>query len=138
MHAIESLITAEQFADIMCEDLKLPHNIFSDQIARSIKEQIDDYNLNASSMTKEEEEESQDQKTATMDTLTQEAETIKVDLFNGNTKGIELRTLIKLDITVGNRELVDQFEWDISCPRNSPEDFATTLATDLGLGGEFK
>ncbi|CAO3651305.1 unnamed protein product [Mucor hiemalis] len=135
----ESLITPEQFADIICEDLKLPQNIFSDQITKSIKEQLDDYNLNASSMMKEEQEESSKQKSDTLSTLSQEDNTdISVALFNGNTKGIELRTVIKLDITVGNRELVDQFEWDISCPRNSPEEFANTLSTDLGLGGEFK
>lgn len=125
----ESLITPEQFADIICDDLKLPQSIFSDQITKSIKEQLDDYNLNASSMMKEEQEEQQKS-----DTLAQNDD---VDHSNSG-KGIELRTVIKLDITVGNRELVDQFEWDISCPRNSPEEFANTLSTDLGLGGEFK
>lgn len=132
-------MTPEQFADIMCEDLKLPANIFLDQIAKSIKEQVDDYNLNASSMMKEEEEESPEQKSDTLQTLSKEGEKdSSVSLFNGNQKGIELRTVIKLDITVGNRELVDQFEWDISCPRNSPEEFAHILTTELGLGGEFK
>ena len=33
--------------------------------------------------------------------------------------------------------LVDQFEWDLQEPLNSPEQFATALCTDLGLGGEF-
>ncbi|KAF1806491.1 hypothetical protein FB192DRAFT_1273032 [Mucor lusitanicus] len=102
----ESLVTPEQFAEVMCEDLKLPTAAFSDQIARSIREQIDDYNLNAS--------------------------------MHHDKQGVELRTLIKLDITVGNWELVDQFEWDIGYPRNSPEEFAHKLATDLGLSGEFK
>lgn len=62
--------------------------------------------------------------------------------INDNTletkQGFELRTIIKLDITVGNWELVDQFEWDISYPQNSPEEFASKLAKDLGLSGEFK
>ncbi|KAH8553032.1 hypothetical protein BGW37DRAFT_423033 [Umbelopsis sp. PMI_123] len=44
----------------------------------------------------------------------------------------------QLDITVGNRALIDQFEWDIASQNNSPEQFADILATDLGLGGEFK
>lgn len=127
----ESLITPEQFADIICDDLKLPQSIFSDQITKSIKEQLDDYNLNASSMMKEEQEDSSPTLDALCDTHTNEG-------GNSSSKGIELRTVIKLDITVGNRELVDQFEWDISCPRNSPEEFANTLSTDLGLGGEFK
>lgn len=110
-----------------------------DQIAKAIKEQIDDYNLNASSMMKEDSEESPEQKTVALNTLSQESTNdISASLFNSNSKGIELRTIIKLDITVGNRELVDQFEWDISCPRNSPEEFANTLTIELGLGGEFK
>ena len=33
--------------------------------------------------------------------------------------------------------LVDQFEWDLSNPLNSPEEFALQLCADLGLGGEF-
>lgn len=122
----------------MCEDLKLPPSIFMDQIAKAIKEQIDDYNLNASSMMKDDTEESVQQKAEALNTLSLESTDISTTLFNSNSKGIELRTVIKLDITVGNRELIDQFEWDISCPRNSPEEFANTLTTELGLGGEFK
>lgn len=49
----------------------------------------------------------------------------------------ELRILVKLDITLGSMNLVDQIEWDISDPRNSPEEFAQQLAVDLGLPGEF-
>lgn len=47
------------------------------------------------------------------------------------------RVIVKLNIHVGNVSLVDQFEWDISEPQNSPEEFAKTLAAELGLGGEF-
>ena len=32
---------------------------------------------------------------------------------------------------------MDQFEWDISNPENTPEEFALSLCKDLGLGGEF-
>lgn len=39
---------------------------------------------------------------------------------------------------MGNRALIDQFEWDITSQNNSPEQFAGILAADLGLGGEFK
>ena len=42
-----------------------------------------------------------------------------------------------MNIHVGNTSLVDQFEWDISCPSNNPEEFARTLCQELGLGGEF-
>ena len=44
---------------------------------------------------------------------------------------------IQLNIHVGNISLVDQFEWDLSNPLNSPEVFARQLCADLGLGGEF-
>ena len=50
----------------------------------------------------------------------------------------ELRIHIKLDITVAAMNLVDQIEWDLSDPSNSPEDFARQLAIDLGLPGEFE
>lgn len=47
------------------------------------------------------------------------------------------RVTIKLNIHVGNVSLVDQFEWDMAEPQNSPEEFAKKLAAELGLGGEF-
>jgi SWI/SNF-related matrix-associated actin-dependent regulator of chromatin subfamily B protein 1 len=47
------------------------------------------------------------------------------------------RALLKLNIHVGNQSLVDQFEWDMSEPTNSPEEFAKKICADLGLGGEF-
>lgn len=46
--------------------------------------------------------------------------------------------LLQLDITLDSVQLVDKFEWDISDPHNSPEDFADIFAADLGLGGEFR
>ncbi|RCH90418.1 SWI/SNF chromatin-remodeling complex subunit, partial [Rhizopus stolonifer] len=130
---LESLVTPEQFADVMCEDLRLPVSIFSDQIAKAIREQIDDYNLNASSMIKKEEEEHKQQQKELLDAIHQPEKLISYP----QEEGIELRTVIKLDITVGNWELLDQFEWDIGCPKNSPEEFAAKLVKDLGLGGEF-
>jgi len=35
-------------------------------------------------------------------------------------------------------QLVDKLEWDISNPRNSPEEFAETFSAELGLTGEFR
>lgn len=43
-----------------------------------------------------------------------------------------------MDITLDSIQLIDKFEWDISDPANSPENFAEIFANDLGLGGEFK
>ncbi|KAI9803311.1 MAG: hypothetical protein M1825_002102 [Sarcosagium campestre] len=52
-------------------------------------------------------------------------------------KNDEMRILIKLSITIGQLTLIDQFEWEINNPLNSPEDFAKHMARDLALSGEF-
>ena len=52
-------------------------------------------------------------------------------------KNDEMRALIKLNITIGQHTLVDQFEWDINNPGNSPEGFAKQMARDMCLSGEF-
>jgi SWI/SNF-related matrix-associated actin-dependent regulator of chromatin subfamily B protein 1 len=52
-------------------------------------------------------------------------------------KNDEMRILIKLNITIGPNTLVDQFEWDINNPLNSPEQFAAAMTCDLSLSGEF-
>lgn len=52
-------------------------------------------------------------------------------------KNDEMRILIKLNITIGQHTLVDQFEWEINNPSNSPEEFAANMARDLSLSGEF-
>lgn len=50
----------------------------------------------------------------------------------------ELRVPLKIDITINNTQLVDQFEWDIlNFEENDPEDFATTIADEMKLPGEF-
>mmetsp|Transcript_14044 Transcript_14044/g.23856 ORF Transcript_14044/g.23856 Transcript_14044/m.23856 type:complete len:132 (+) Transcript_14044:606-1001(+) len=49
----------------------------------------------------------------------------------------ELLRVIQLKIRIGNIVLRDKFEWDINNPQNSPEDFAESLCTDLGLGSDF-
>nr|XP_002153941.2 unnamed protein product [Hydra vulgaris] len=50
---------------------------------------------------------------------------------------LDQRVIIKLNLHVGNVSLQDQFEWDISEKLNNPEQFALSLCTELGLGGEF-
>ncbi|EFX00631.1 swi-snf complex subunit [Grosmannia clavigera kw1407] len=52
-------------------------------------------------------------------------------------KNDEMRILVKLNITIGQHTLVDQFEWEINNPMNSPEEFAAGMARDLSLSGEF-
>lgn len=73
---LETLITPEQFAEVMCEDLQLPPSTFAPYIARGIKDQIHDYYLHSGSMPKEDGE---DEKTT-------------------NNKQGELRTIIKVNL----------------------------------------
>ncbi|KAH0841744.1 hypothetical protein AYO21_01024 [Fonsecaea monophora] len=52
-------------------------------------------------------------------------------------KNDEMRILVKLNITIGQNTLIDQFEWEINNPFNSPEEFARQMTSDLSLAGEF-
>ena len=52
-------------------------------------------------------------------------------------KNDEMRILIKLNITIGQNTLIDQFEWEVNNPYNSPEEFARQMTHDLSLAGEF-
>ena len=47
---IERLITPEQFAIVLCEDLNLPVALFKPSIVRAINDQIEDYELHVASM----------------------------------------------------------------------------------------
>ncbi|CAI5444366.1 unnamed protein product [Caenorhabditis angaria] len=99
----EKLITPELVAEMMCDDLELPHNTFQLAIAQVIHNQL-------------------------------EAAT-EAPPLDQNT--LDQRAVMKLNINVGNQSLVDQFEWDMSEPMNSPEEFSRSICKELGLGGEF-
>ncbi|XP_076452887.1 SWI/SNF-related matrix-associated actin-dependent regulator of chromatin subfamily B member 1-like [Babylonia areolata] len=100
----EMLITPEQFAEILCDDLDLNTVLFVPAIAQAIRQQIEAH--------------------PSADMLPEE-------------QAPDQRVILKLNIHVGNVSLVDQFEWDMAEPENSPEEFATKLCAELGLGGEF-
>lgn len=44
---------------------------------------------------------------------------------------------IEIEVRIGNVGIQDKFEWDISDPDNSPEDFADLLCNEMGLNSEF-
>lgn len=52
-------------------------------------------------------------------------------------KNDEMRVLVKLNITIGQITLIDQFEWEINNPLNNPEEFARQMSRELSLSGEF-
>ncbi|CAH8579012.1 unnamed protein product [Heterobilharzia americana] len=98
----EQLITLEQMAEVLCDDLDLNPINFVPAIVNAMRQQIEAHPMN--------------------------------DFLVGQT---DTRVIIRLNIHVGNISLVDQFEWDLSEPNNSPEQFASRLCAELGLGGEF-
>ncbi|KAI9686343.1 MAG: SWI/SNF chromatin-remodeling complex subunit [Bathelium mastoideum] len=111
-------IKPEIFADTLVEDFNLPPETFphlSRQVQQEIHEQIQDFYPHCYIAD----------------------EPIDPYLPYNAHKNDEMRILIKLDITIGSLELVDQFEWDINVPGNSPEEFARQMARDLSLSGEF-
>ncbi|CAG8436602.1 9377_t:CDS:10 [Diversispora eburnea] len=148
----ETFITPEHFAEVLCDDLRFPSSTFVPLIVKQMRDQIQGYILNPLHST--------EPTKCKLDVdafanLIKSSDNVKLDivkceddnnnestLLNNNLEDSiiheELRILIKIDVTVGNISLVDQFEWDINCPKNDPELFAEILTTELGLGGEFK
>ncbi|KAF2878107.1 hypothetical protein BDV95DRAFT_480117 [Massariosphaeria phaeospora] len=106
------------FAETLAEDFQLPPESkqhVTQLINREIQEQIQDYYPHAF---------------------------IKDDPLDPHLpyyayKDDEMRVLIKLNITIGQHTLVDQFEWGINDSLNSPEEFARQMACDMSLSGEF-
>ncbi|KAL8986059.1 MAG: hypothetical protein Q9205_000402 [Flavoplaca limonia] len=106
------------FAEGLVEDFKLPPEQCGpivDQVHSSIEEQIRDYHPQVF--------------------IREEA--LDPHLPYHAYKDDEMRITIKLNITIGQQTLVDQFEWDMNNPMNCAEDFAKSMTQDLSLPGEF-
>lgn len=148
----EKLLTPERFADILCEDLHLPPAQFAEAIVTSIREQLEEYHLYAPhTHAKPAEPENTTVKTEESNQVTAGEDRVMTEVIDTAQESLppasaeqppateeELRIIIKLDITVGNISLVDQFEWSIENSSESPELFAEKLVAEMGLGGEFK
>jgi SWI/SNF-related matrix-associated actin-dependent regulator of chromatin subfamily B protein 1 len=114
----ERLVSVELFAAQMVEDMGLNPSIDKqvyELVVQQIHEQLNDFYPYAYS----------------------EEDALDPELPYSAYKNDEMRILVKLNITIGAHTLVDQFEWDINNPMNSPEEFATSMARDLSLSGEF-
>jgi hypothetical protein len=118
----ENLITPEAFAKLICEDANM-HSSCVATISKQIKDQIDDYFQHAPETLEN------------LDCWTKGVEDTGEDVDKDLP---ELRTVIKLDITIDNQSVIDQFEWDVACRRNSPEAFADQMVRELGLFPEFR
>lgn len=114
----DRLLAIELFAAQLVEDLgvKPPANQpVYEQIIQQMREQLNDF----------------------YPFVFSEEDALDPELPYSAYKNDEMRVLIKLNITIGQHTLVDQFEWEINNPSNSPEDFAANMARDLSLSGEF-
>jgi SWI/SNF-related matrix-associated actin-dependent regulator of chromatin subfamily B protein 1 len=110
--------TTELFTEHLVEDFQLPQELretVKQHVHREIQEQIQDFYPHAFF----------------------DDEALDPHLPYSAYKNDEMRILIKLNITIGQHTLVDQFEWEINNPLNSPEEFARQMAADLSLSGEF-
>ncbi|KAL5336391.1 hypothetical protein BJX70DRAFT_283890 [Aspergillus crustosus] len=114
----DRVVSPDLFAEKLVEDFGLPLESCGPlirMISQRIQEQLCDYYPH----------------------LHIEEEPLEPQLPYSAYKNDEMRIVVKLNITIGQNTLVDQFEWDINDPHNSPEEFATRMTTDLSLSGEF-
>lgn len=114
----DRVISPDLFAEQLVEDFKVPPEQathIGQLVAQAVKDQIQDF----------------------YPQVFIEEEALDPHLPYHAYKNDEMRVLIKLNITIGQHTLVDQFEWDINNPLNSPEEFAKQMTRDLSLSGEF-
>lgn len=114
----DRVITPELFAEHLVEDFKLPpdqYTLLVQLVCSSIRDQIQDFHPQ----------------------VFMDEEALDPHLPYHAYKNDEMRILIKLNITIGQHTLVDQFEWEINSPWNSAEEFACQMTRDLSLSGEF-
>jgi SWI/SNF-related matrix-associated actin-dependent regulator of chromatin subfamily B protein 1 len=114
----DRVVNTQIFAEYLVEDFKLPPEIrqhLIQLIDREMQEQIQDHYPHAFF----------------------DDEPLDPHQPYAAFKNDEMRILIKLNITIGQHTLIDQFEWEINNPLNSPEEFARQMSADLSLSGEF-
>ena len=114
----DRVVTPDLFAEKLVEDLGLAPETstpLARQISQSIREQLTDY----------------------YPQVHMHEEALDPHLPYTAYRNDEMRILVKLNITIGQHTLIDQFEWDINDPQNSPEEFAMRMTDDLSLSGEF-
>ncbi|KAI9166859.1 SWI/SNF chromatin-remodeling complex subunit snf5 [Paramyrothecium foliicola] len=114
----ERILAVELFAAQLVEDMGLKPPASQpvyEQVVHQMREQLNDFYPFAFS----------------------EEDALDPELPYSAYKNDEMRILVKLNITIGQHTLVDQFEWEINNPANSPEEFAASMSRDLSLSGEF-
>lgn len=114
----EKLISQDQFTDYLIEDLKVPPEA-QREVANYVKQEMAEQTHNFYPHM-----------------IVEDGPLDPSKPYNEH-KDDEMRVMIKLNITIGRISLVDQFEWDINNPLNSPEEFARHMAQENALSGEF-
>ena len=114
----EKMISQDMFTEYLLEDLKVPPEA-THEVGRQVKAEMQDqiYNFYPH--------------------IVVEDGPVEMGRPYNEHKDDEMRIQIKLNITIGRITLVDQFEWDINNPLNSPEEFARQMAWENALSGEF-
>ncbi|KAH0163672.1 SNF5-domain-containing protein, partial [Aureobasidium melanogenum] len=114
----DRLVSPQLFAENLIEDLKMPtehSQLLARQVHQELLDQLNNYYPHVYPAGQSAEPETP---------------------YNAH-KNDDMRITVKLNITIGHITLVDQFEWDINNPLNSPEEFARQMSLDLSLSGEF-
>ncbi|KEQ83162.1 SNF5-domain-containing protein [Aureobasidium pullulans EXF-150] len=114
----DRLVSPQLFAENLIEDLKIP-NEHTQSLARQVHQEL------------------LDQLNNYYPHVYPAGQPAEPDLAYSAHKNDDMRITVKLNITIGHITLVDQFEWDINNPLNSPEEFARQMSLDLSLSGEF-
>ena len=114
----DRVIPPELFAEQLVEDFKLPLDqcgLLVQQVSSALKDQVQDFHP----------------------PVFIDEDALDPHLPYHAYKNDEMRITIKLNITIGQHTLIDQFEWEINNPMNVAEDFARQMSRDLSLSGEF-
>ncbi|WPH00332.1 SNF5-domain-containing protein [Acrodontium crateriforme] len=114
----EKLISQDVFTEYLLEDLKIPMENLP-EISRQVRAEMQDQILNY------------------YPHIIVEDGPLEHGMPYSDYKDDEMRIMVKLNITIGRITLIDQFEWDINNPLNSPEEFARQMAWENALSGEF-
>lgn len=122
-NASDDSVPFEVFAEHLCEDYGLPQAGFVTEIQKSLRSQLAEHHPHRFP-------DEQD------NSATGRAHEIGENYTDK--KDDDLRIVVKIDITIGIRNLVDQFEWDINNSQNDAEQFARNLCLEFGLVGEFE
>ncbi|KAJ1551515.1 SWI SNF, matrix associated, actin dependent regulator of chromatin, sub b, member 1, partial [Cladochytrium tenue] len=152
-NANETSISYDRFAELLCDDLRLPRPTFATPIARAIQDQATDFFDRRRQFEDPHGRGCNGEGEGVDD---RDLPEMRVPIKVGSCCAcirVVLRVLayadvlcgqvlnqlhLQLDITIGGISLVDSFDWDINCGRNSPEQFADRLVREMGLTLEFR